>query len=216
MADGPETLLVRQMRKDGRDEYGHRLVTIKYHGDAMAEAGVSDILAVLDGVFIACEVKSPKSSKYKRATLEASIKCALDKGPTLKQRQFVTRAVHGTTGLRRACEQRALRVPRPQPPTVSGNGEVRDDRTSRDDDHHPLRRSQDRNRVQRHQTVGRAETHRVPGVASPSPSVDPTPLAGRAVGPVRGVLKDPDRTTAERSHGRSAESEEYMMSGDHL
>jgi hypothetical protein len=107
MADGPETLLVRQMRKDGRDEYGHRLVTIKYHGDAMAEAGVSDILAVLDGVFIACEVKSPKSSKYKRATLEASIKCALDKGPTLKQRQFVKRVLDasGCAGFAATREQ---------------------------------------------------------------------------------------------------------------
>lgn len=107
MAEGPETLLTRAMRKEAKERYGHRLVTIKYHGDMMGEAGVSDLLWVLDGVFGATEVKSPKSSKYKRATIEASIKCALDKGPTLKQRVFVARVIQasGCGGFAASIEQ---------------------------------------------------------------------------------------------------------------
>lgn len=107
MAEGPETLLVRAMRKAGREEYGHRLVTVKYHGDMMGEAGVSDLLCLLDGVFIACEVKSPKSSKHKRKTEAASIAHALDEGPTLKQRQFVKRVLlaSGCGGFAATVEQ---------------------------------------------------------------------------------------------------------------
>lgn len=96
MASGPETALVAKMRDDGRKAYGHRLVTVKYHGDMMGEAGVSDLLCVLDGVFIACEVKSPLSAKYRRKTMEASIQAALDKGPTLKQRAFVARVLQAS------------------------------------------------------------------------------------------------------------------------
>lgn len=113
MSEGPETLLVRAMRKAGRDGYkgyagyGHRLVTIKYHGDMMGEAGVSDLLWVLDGVFGATEVKSPKSSKHKRKTIEASITHALDHGPTLKQRVFVARVLQasGCGGFAATIEQ---------------------------------------------------------------------------------------------------------------
>lgn len=107
MSEGPETLLTRKMRKVAKDEYGHRLVTIKYHGDMMGEAGVSDLLWVLDGVFGCTEVKSPKSSQYRRKTEEASIKCALDKGPTLKQRLFVARVIQasGCGGFAASVEQ---------------------------------------------------------------------------------------------------------------
>lgn len=107
MSEGPETLLVRAMRKAGQEKYGHRLVTIKYHGDMMGEAGVSDILWVLDGTFGATEVKSPKSSKYRRSTPEASVKAALDKGPTLKQRVFVARVLQasGCGGFAATVEQ---------------------------------------------------------------------------------------------------------------
>lgn len=88
---GPETALVKRMRDAGFAKYGPRLVTIKYFGDAYSEAGVSDLLCSLDGMFIACEVKSPEASTHKRKTVEASIEHALVHGPTLKQRAFVAR-----------------------------------------------------------------------------------------------------------------------------
>lgn len=107
MAEGPETKLVRAMRKAGADAYGHRLVTIKYHGDMMGEAGVSDLLWTLDGVSGVTEVKSPLSSKHRRSTMEASIKHALDTGPTLKQRAFVARILKasGCGGFAATVEQ---------------------------------------------------------------------------------------------------------------
>jgi len=102
-----ETALVLKMRKAGRAKYGDRLVDIKYHGDAMSEAGVSDILCCLDGVFVACEAKSPESSTHKRKTLEASIEHALEKGPTVKQRLFVARVLKsgGCAGFAATVEQ---------------------------------------------------------------------------------------------------------------
>lgn len=81
---GPETRLVRKMRKAGRDKYGTRLVTIKYHGSAVSEAGVSDLLCCLDGVFIAVEAKAPES-------YGGSVERALAEGPSLKQRAFLAR-----------------------------------------------------------------------------------------------------------------------------
>lgn len=104
---GPETKLVAKMRKAGAAKYGERLVTIKYHGDAMAEAGVSDLLQCLDGVFVACEVKSPESSTHKRKTVEASVAHALEHGPTVKQRLFVARvlAAGGCAGFAATVEQ---------------------------------------------------------------------------------------------------------------
>lgn len=90
---GPETRLVKKMREAGKKKYGKRLVTIKYHGDEYGEAGVADLLNTIDGLFVAVEVKSPESSEHKRATLEASIKHALEKGPTLKQRAFGQRVI---------------------------------------------------------------------------------------------------------------------------
>jgi hypothetical protein len=103
----PETALVLKMRKAGRAKYGDRLVDIKYHGDAMSEAGVSDILCCLDGVFVAVEAKSPESSTHKRKTIEASIAHALEKGPTVKQRLFVARvlAAGGCAGFAATVEQ---------------------------------------------------------------------------------------------------------------
>lgn len=55
---GPETRLVAKMRKAGQEEYGKRLVVVKYHGGAYSEAGVSDLLCCIDGVFVAVEVKA--------------------------------------------------------------------------------------------------------------------------------------------------------------
>lgn len=103
---GPETKLVKKMRDAGAEKYGSRLVTIKYHGDAFSEAGVSDLLVSLDGIFIACEVKSPEASTHKRATVEASIIHALTYGPTLKQRAFVKRMLRSG-----ACAGFAATVP---------------------------------------------------------------------------------------------------------
>lgn len=83
---GPETKLVKKMRDAGAAKYGARLVTIKYHGSAYSEAGVSDLLCVLDGVFVACEVKAPESygGSVERAVLE---------GPTIKQDAFIDRVI---------------------------------------------------------------------------------------------------------------------------
>lgn len=85
-----ETRLVLKMRKAAREKYGERLVDVKYHGDAMSEAGVSDILCCLDGIFVACEVKAPESYKVRS---QPSVHKALAKGPTLKQRLFVNRVI---------------------------------------------------------------------------------------------------------------------------
>lgn len=94
---GPETKLIKKMRDAGRDKYGARLVTVKYHGDMMGEAGVSDLLCVLDGVFVACEVKAPESYKVKG---QPDVEKALRLGPTVKQRLFVDRvlAADGVAG----------------------------------------------------------------------------------------------------------------------
>lgn len=81
---GPETRLVKKMRDAGKAKYGDRLVSIKYHGSAYSEAGVSDLLNVLDGVFVAVEVKAPES-------YGGSVERALAEGPTLKQRAFLAR-----------------------------------------------------------------------------------------------------------------------------
>lgn len=104
---GPETKLVKKMRDAGKAEYGPRLVTVKYHGSQFGEAGVSDLLCVLDGVFVAVEVKSPEASEHKRATVEASIEHALREGPTVKQRAFVARvlAAGGCAGFAATVEQ---------------------------------------------------------------------------------------------------------------
>lgn len=104
---GPETRLVAKMRDEGNAKYGERLVITKYFGDAYSEAGVSDLLCCLDGVFIACEVKSPESSQHKRKTVEASIEHALVHGPTLKQRAYVKRilAAGGVAGFAATVEQ---------------------------------------------------------------------------------------------------------------
>lgn len=76
------------MRKAGKIEYGDRLVIVKYHGSGMSESGVSDLLCVLDGVFVACEVKAPESYPVKG---EPSVEKALEKGPTVKQIAFLKR-----------------------------------------------------------------------------------------------------------------------------
>jgi hypothetical protein len=59
MPQGPEAKLIKKMRDAGRAEYGERLVITKYHGSQFGEAGVSDLLCCLDGVFVAVEAKVP-------------------------------------------------------------------------------------------------------------------------------------------------------------
>lgn len=81
---GPETRLVKKMRDAGRDKYGERLVTVKYHGSQFGEAGVSDLLCVLDGVFVAVEVKAPEP-------YGGSVERAITEGPTEKQKAFGAR-----------------------------------------------------------------------------------------------------------------------------
>lgn len=81
---GPETALVKKMRDTGKAKYGTRLVTVKYHGSQFSEAGVSDLLCVLDGIFVAAEAKAPES-------YGGSVHRALRDGPTVKQRAFITR-----------------------------------------------------------------------------------------------------------------------------
>jgi len=78
---GPETRLVKKMRDAGREKYGSRLVTVKYHGDEFSEAGVSDLLCCIDGVFVAVEVKAPES-------YGGSVYRAVTTGATVKQRGF--------------------------------------------------------------------------------------------------------------------------------
>lgn len=56
---GPEAALIKKMKDAGEAAYGSRLVIIKYHGSQYSEAGVSDLLCCLDGVFVACEAKAP-------------------------------------------------------------------------------------------------------------------------------------------------------------
>lgn len=97
---GPETKLVKKMRDAGAAKYGDRLVSIKYHGSAYSESGVSDLLNSLDGVFVAVEAKAPES-------YGGSIERALSKGPTIKQRAFVARVIAsgGIAGFAATVEQ---------------------------------------------------------------------------------------------------------------
>lgn len=55
MSSKPETLLIRNKIRPYLDSLGAR--TVKYHGDAMNEAGVADLLVCLNGDYIAMEVK---------------------------------------------------------------------------------------------------------------------------------------------------------------
>jgi hypothetical protein len=82
---GPETRLVAAMRKAGKEKYGERLVTIKYHGSPYSEAGVSDLLNCLDGVFIAVEAKAGTGHKV-----------------TMKQQAFLDR-VEAAGGIAAVC-----------------------------------------------------------------------------------------------------------------
>lgn len=79
---GPETKLLNKMRAGGTAEYGERLVLIKQHGSAFSQAGVSDLLGCLDGVFVAAEVKAPDNYGH-------SVDRAVEKGPTVKQVAFL-------------------------------------------------------------------------------------------------------------------------------
>lgn len=104
---GPETALALKMRKEGIARYGARFRPVKYVGCLGAETGVSDLLVCMDGLFVACEVKSPESSTHKRKTLQASIEHALTVGPTAKQRIYVDEilASGGCAGFAATVEQ---------------------------------------------------------------------------------------------------------------
>jgi hypothetical protein len=104
---GPETALALKMRKAGIAKYGARFRPVKYVGCLGAETGVSDLLVCMDGLFVACEVKSPESSTHKRKTLAASIEHALTVGPTVKQREYVREilASGGCAGFAATVEQ---------------------------------------------------------------------------------------------------------------
>lgn len=90
MASGPETELVKKMRKAGAAKYGERLVTTKQHGGSFSEVGVSDLLCVLDGIFIAAEVKAPDNYKVKGVP---SVEKAEATGGTVKQLLFIDRVI---------------------------------------------------------------------------------------------------------------------------
>lgn len=104
---GPETKLIKKMRDAGTAKYGTDLVVVKHHGGPYSQGGVSDLLCVLNGVFIACEVKSPEAPTHKRATVEASILHALTNGPTKLQREFVADVLRagGVAGFVATVEQ---------------------------------------------------------------------------------------------------------------
>lgn len=125
---GPETALTLKMRKAAADKYGARFRPVKYVGCLGAETGVSDLLVCMDGLFVACEVKSPLASSHKRKTVQASIEHALRVGPTVKQRLYVADilASGGCAGfaatvgqfmemLEHAADMAAGDVPRPCP-----------------------------------------------------------------------------------------------------
>lgn len=97
---GPETRLVKKMRDAGQAKYGEHLVTIKYHGSNYSEAGVSDLLCCVFGVFVAAEVKAPES-------YGGSVAKAVAEGPSLKQRAFLARvqAAGGVAGVVASVEQ---------------------------------------------------------------------------------------------------------------
>lgn len=96
---GPEAKLIKKMREEAKEIYGERLVTVKYHGSQFGEAGVSDLLNVLDGWFIAVEVKAPESYGGDVAKAEASA--------TLKQKAFLRRveAAGGIVGVAATVER---------------------------------------------------------------------------------------------------------------
>ena len=85
---GAETRLIHKMRVAGRERYGKRLVIVKQHGGSFSEVGVSDLLCVLDGRFVAVEVKAPESYRVKGVP---SVEKAEAEGATVKQQEFIDR-----------------------------------------------------------------------------------------------------------------------------
>ena len=81
---GPEARRIASMKKKAAAIYGSRLVIVKQHGNEFTEAGVSDLLCCLDGVFVAAEAKAAKS-------YGGSEERAREKGPSVKQRLFIER-----------------------------------------------------------------------------------------------------------------------------
>lgn len=79
---GPETKLVKKMRDTATAHYGARFRAVKYHGSQFGEAGVSDLLCCLDGVFVAAEVKAPENYSN-------SVEKAESTGATVKQKMYI-------------------------------------------------------------------------------------------------------------------------------
>lgn len=82
----PEARLIRLSRKESKAKYGKRIREFKHHGSAFSEAGVSDVIGVLDGVFFACEFKAPESYGNNPEK-------ALREGPTLNQRTYISEVI---------------------------------------------------------------------------------------------------------------------------
>lgn len=97
---GPEAKLIKKMKDEAEKKYGDRLVITKYHGSQYAQSGVSDLLCSLDGMFVACEVKAPES-------YGGSVERALEKGPTVLQREYVNDVLSsgGVAGFAATVEQ---------------------------------------------------------------------------------------------------------------
>lgn len=62
--------------------YGERLVMVRYPKGPFMQAGVSDLLCCLDGVFIAAEAKAPDEDTYNGKNTH---------GVTVKQEAFLNR-----------------------------------------------------------------------------------------------------------------------------
>jgi hypothetical protein len=125
----PEARLIRLARAESKKKYGKRIREFKHHGSAFSEAGVSDVIGVLDGVFFACEFKAPESYRN-------SVDRALRDGPTLNQKVYIQDVIvaggvgwfaatieHWMLGLE-AVELQARGELLHLPPLVSGNGPI--------------------------------------------------------------------------------------------
>lgn len=125
----PEARLIRLSRAESKTKYGKRIREFKHHGSAFSEAGVSDVIGVLDGVFFACEFKAPE-------TYGNNAERALREGPTLNQKTYIQEVIHAggigwfasTTehwmlGLE-AVELQAQGVLVHLPPLISGSGPI--------------------------------------------------------------------------------------------
>jgi hypothetical protein len=93
-----ETALVKKMREAANAKYGDDIVIVKYHGSPYSEAGVSDLLICLYGMFGACEVKAPESYPVKG---QPSVEKA-EQAETAHQRLFLDK-VYEAGGFQTVC-----------------------------------------------------------------------------------------------------------------